>query len=48
MKDGHRVHGYQHEGYWLDIGRHEDYEAANNGWDALKPILFSFEQDQIK
>jgi NDP-mannose synthase len=25
---GHRVSGYVHEGYWLDIGRPEDYERA--------------------
>jgi NDP-mannose synthase len=24
----HRVFGYIHEGYWLDIGRAEDYESA--------------------
>lgn len=29
LKDaGHRVSGYVHEGYWLDIGRPEDYEKA--------------------
>jgi NDP-sugar pyrophosphorylase family protein len=25
---GHRVSGYVHEGYWLDIGRPEDYREA--------------------
>jgi NDP-sugar pyrophosphorylase family protein len=25
---GHRVSGYLHQGYWLDIGRPEDYERA--------------------
>lgn len=25
---GHRVSGYEHKGYWLDIGRPEDYEKA--------------------
>ncbi len=24
------VHGYQHTGWWLDIGRQEDYERANS------------------
>lgn len=27
-KDGRRVYGYLHKGYWLDIGRGEDYEKA--------------------
>jgi NDP-sugar pyrophosphorylase family protein len=25
---GERVHAHRHEGYWLDIGRPEDYEVA--------------------
>jgi NDP-sugar pyrophosphorylase family protein len=25
---GERVGSYSHEGLWLDIGRHEDYERA--------------------
>lgn len=26
---GEKVHIYEHKGYWLDIGRPEDYEKAN-------------------
>jgi NDP-sugar pyrophosphorylase family protein len=28
IRDGERVNSYVHEGYWLDIGRPEDYEKA--------------------
>ena len=28
IKNGENVNGYIHEGYWLDIGRPEDYEKA--------------------
>ena len=28
MKDGHKVNTYAFDGYWLDIGRHDDYALA--------------------
>ena len=28
MNDGQRVNAFRFDGYWLDIGRHEDYEKA--------------------
>lgn len=28
LADGQTVNAYSHTGYWLDIGRHEDYEHA--------------------
>jgi NDP-sugar pyrophosphorylase family protein len=28
MKDGRQVNVYHFDGYWLDIGRHDDYEKA--------------------
>jgi NDP-sugar pyrophosphorylase family protein len=28
LADGHRIAAYPLEGYWLDIGRHDDYERA--------------------
>lgn len=38
------------EGYWLDIGRPEDYDSANNEWEnmssILLPHLFSMSQDE--
>ena len=30
---------YHFNGYWLDIGRPEDYDEANRSFDTLKPIL---------
>jgi NDP-sugar pyrophosphorylase family protein len=28
MRDGRRVNVFNFDGYWLDIGRHDDYEKA--------------------
>jgi len=28
MQDGKKVNVFNFEGYWLDIGRHDDYERA--------------------
>jgi NDP-sugar pyrophosphorylase family protein len=30
---------YDFDGYWLDIGRPEDYDEANRTFETLKPIL---------
>ena len=35
IKKGERVNGYIHNGYWLDIGRPEDYEKACNDVNEL-------------
>lgn len=32
-----RVHPFS--GYWLDIGRPDDYDTANEQWDELRPLL---------
>lgn len=32
-----RVHRFS--GYWLDIGRPDDYDTANEEWERLKPLL---------
>jgi len=32
-----RVHPF--DGYWLDIGRPDDYDTANEEWERLKPLL---------
>lgn len=29
LKDGQQIHPYRFDGYWLDIGRPEDYDQAN-------------------
>jgi NDP-sugar pyrophosphorylase family protein len=36
---GEKVQGYPYGGYWLDIGRHDDYEAAVKGFDKMKRTL---------
>ena len=36
---GERVGSYLFEGYWLDIGRHEDYERAIREYESLRSEL---------
>jgi NDP-mannose synthase len=36
---GEPVGSYIYDGYWLDIGRHEDYELATNEHESLMPLL---------
>lgn len=35
LAEGETVNGYIHEGYWLDIGRPDDYDKANNDTEKL-------------
>ena len=39
MADGERVMAYPFDGYWLDIGRHDDYEQAVEEFEAMLPVL---------
>ena len=39
LRDGEQVGGYPFDGYWLDIGRHEDYAQALEEYDRMKPSL---------
>ncbi|HEX6360169.1 nucleotidyltransferase family protein [Actinophytocola sp.] len=32
-------HAYDFNGYWLDIGRPDDYDEANRAFEELRPIL---------
>lgn len=34
MAAGEKVMAYRHEGYWLDIGRHDDYQEAVREFEA--------------
>ncbi len=36
---GEQVGSYAFEGFWLDIGRHDDYERAISEYEQLKPLL---------
>jgi NDP-sugar pyrophosphorylase family protein len=40
LDNGERVGSFLYEGYWLDIGRHEDYERAIIEYEQLKHQLF--------
>jgi NDP-sugar pyrophosphorylase family protein len=40
LRDRQRVGSFLYEGYWLDIGRHEDYEKAIVEYEQLKNQLF--------
>ena len=39
LENGEQVGSYLFEGYWLDIGRHEDYERAIREYESLKAEL---------
>ena len=39
MKAGRKVMGFPFDGYWLDIGRHEDYVRAQEEFETLKEDL---------
>jgi NDP-mannose synthase len=41
LKAGEPVGAFPYEGYWLDIGRHDDYEQAIADFEELRPRLFS-------
>ena len=40
LEDGRRVGSFLYEGFWLDIGRHDDYEKAILEYDRMKHHLF--------
>jgi NDP-sugar pyrophosphorylase family protein len=41
LERGERVGSHLYDGYWLDIGRHEDYERAIVEFEQLRPMFFS-------
>lgn len=40
INNGEKVVGYLFEGYWLDIGRHDDYEKAKKDFDDISDSFF--------
>jgi NDP-sugar pyrophosphorylase family protein len=46
LADGEPVGSYEHDGYWLDIGRHDDYERAERDAETVLPLLLGTEEDQ--
>jgi NDP-mannose synthase len=43
---GEQVGSHVFDGFWLDIGRHDDYERAINEYEQLKPLLLR-EDDEL-
>jgi len=39
MADGQHVMAYPFDGYWLDIGRHDDYEQAVEEFETMQAQL---------
>ena len=39
LGQGRQPANYPFDGYWLDIGRPEDYDEANRTFDQLQPTL---------
>ena len=39
LADGEPIGSYLYDGYWLDIGRHEDYEKALEEFEELRPLF---------
>lgn len=41
IDNGERVRTFLFDGFWLDIGRHDDYERAIREFDQISPLLLS-------
>lgn len=41
LRAGEQVGSYPYEGYWLDIGRHDDYARAVEEFERIKPELLA-------
>ena len=41
LERGDKVSGYPFEGYWLDIGRHSDYQTALEDYERMKDALLA-------
>ena len=39
LVEGRKIDIQTFDGYWLDIGRPEDYDYANNNFDELSKLL---------
>jgi NDP-mannose synthase len=47
IEAGLSVGSYLYDGFWLDIGRHEDYERAIANFESIKPVLGLDEADSF-
>ena len=41
LERGDKVAGYPFDGYWLDIGRHSDYQKALDDYEQMKHALLA-------
>ena len=41
LERGDKVNGYPFDGYWLDIGRHSDYQKALDEYEQMKDALLA-------
>jgi NDP-sugar pyrophosphorylase family protein len=41
LERGENVAGYPFDGYWLDIGRHSDYQKALEDYERMKDALLA-------
>jgi NDP-sugar pyrophosphorylase family protein len=46
LAEGQSVGSYLYDGYWLDIGRHEDYEKALLEFEQLRPTFLPEREGQ--
>jgi NDP-mannose synthase len=46
LRAGESVGSYLYDGYWLDIGRHEDYEQALLEFEQLRPMFLPEREPQ--
>jgi len=47
LRDNRYVAGYPFDGYWLDIGRHDDYAQAMQEFEEMRPsLMFDEETDR--
>ena len=44
IAEGEEVRSVPSEAYWMDIGRHDDYEQAQDDFDTLRKRLLPFEE----
>jgi NDP-mannose synthase len=44
---GERVMSYSYDGYWMDLGRLDDYEHAVKDFETLKPQILGDEYSEV-
>jgi NDP-sugar pyrophosphorylase family protein len=47
VEAGERVMSYSYDGYWMDLGRLDDYEHAVKDFDTLKPQILGEQYSEV-